>query len=133
MTITRITATAAAALVAVAGLALSTGSADAATPRSPRCMTKAEWRKIQHGMTRTQVRQITGIPGKVTDLTEYEDGTHTLTVGLQQCTRKGRPARGSWNRVSIQFVDYRYDADWNLIRTPYVVDYKGSWSSPVVF
>jgi hypothetical protein len=112
--------------------AISTGKAEADVG-SPQCMTKAEWFKIKNGMTRAKVRQITGISGKVTNTSYYSDGTKSVDVDYRQCKRNGQPAPGSWNTVWISYDNYRYDRNWNLVRTGLQVDYKGSWSTPWVF
>jgi hypothetical protein len=112
--------------------AIATGKAEADVG-SPQCMTKAEWFKIKNGMTRAKVRQITGITGKVTNTSYYSDGTKSVDVDYRQCKRNGQPAPGSWNTVWISYDNYRYDRNWNLVRTGLQVDYKGSWSTPWVF
>jgi hypothetical protein len=111
-------------------LAAPAANADAG---SPKCMTKAEWRKIKDGMTRAKVKQITGIRGKFTNRTDYSDGTASIDVDYKQCRANGSPAPGSWNTVWISYDNYRYNYDYDVVFTGMQVDYKGSWSTPLVF
>ncbi len=97
---------------------------------SPKCMTKAEWRKIDTGMSRARVKKIVGINGRVEYRTDYSDGTISKDVYYRQCRANGKPARGSWNTVWLSYDNYEYDDDYDIYFTGFQVDYKGSWSRP---
>ena len=121
----------AAAVVAVSPLALA-GTAHA-NAGSPNCMTKAEWFKIKDGVTRDRVKQITGFYGKKTNDSYYSDGEHDIDVDYQQCNRYGTPIKGSWNTVWISYANGHYNHNYDWVRGPMEVDYKGSWSTPWTF
>jgi hypothetical protein len=120
-------------LVGLAAPVTLTATAAEANPGSPNCMTVAEWRKVHKGMSRAKVKRITGIWGNQTGTTLWGGGDKSVDVDYKQCRRNGTPAPGSWNTVYISFDNYRYDRNYNSVRTGMNVDYKGSWSSPVIF
>ena len=49
------------------------------------CMTKGEWNRLGEGLSRGQVKNIVGSWGKVTDRTDYSDGTVNIYVDYRQC------------------------------------------------
>jgi hypothetical protein len=121
---------AAATLLAVAApVAVVAAPADAAV-RSPKCMTKTEWRTLSEGMTRAQVHTATGIWGKQTYRTDYSDGEIDLDYDYRQCNRYGKPVPGSWNTVSINFDNVDYTEDYDMFFTSQQVNYVGAWSAP---
>jgi hypothetical protein len=112
----------------VAGPVALTAAPASADPGSPKCMTKAEWRKVKPGMTRAQVKRITGIKGRTTDRTDYSDGSITKYVDYRQCRKNGKRA-SKYNTVWLSFDNYEYDRDYDLYFTAFRVDYKGAWHS----
>jgi hypothetical protein len=115
-----------AGVIAIAGLTLTTGTANAAVA-SPRCITKAEWRLIKPGMTRAQVTRIVDYPGRVTSRMIYGDGWSTdIDVEYRQCRADGTRA-ASWNTTWMSFDNYDWTMeianDWH----PMSVSYKGGW------
>jgi hypothetical protein len=133
MRFNRIAAVAASTALLAGGSLIATATAADANPGSPKCMTKAEWFKIHEGMSRTHVRQITGIPGHQTYSTYYSDGEHDISVEYHQCNGAGKPAKGSWNTVSIDYANGHYNNNFDWVRGYMRVDYKGSWSTPFSF
>ena len=127
-------------LVAVATLpAVGVPTLAVATPAhadagSPKCVTKAEWRKIKTGMTRAKVKRITGIAGKVAPYSPliYGDGwSKDVDIEYRQCKPNGKPAPGSWNTVTMSYENY----DWSIdsienVWHPLWIEYKGGWSRP---
>jgi hypothetical protein len=120
------------AVTAVAAPLVVAGSAHA-DAGSPNCMTRHEWFEIHKGMSRPRVTRIVGITGRLTNSTYYSDGEHDISVDYRQCNKYGKPAKGSWNTVSIDYQNGDYDSDWNWVSGPMQVSYKGSWSSPWSF
>jgi hypothetical protein len=127
-----------AVMVLVGTVLLITPHADAAAPRSPKCITKAEWRKIKPNMTRAKIKRITGFNGKMnqSSTTEKADGGTDMIVDYRQCTSRGKPSRDKCDTVYVAFSNYTYrdvyDADgyWDGEKTVFHrfrSDYKGDW------
>ena len=120
----------------ISGLAVTTEAASA-NPGSPRCITKAEWRKIKPNMTRAKVKRIAGINGKVTSRSEDADGNVDMQVEYRQCKRNGKPAF-PWNVTWVEFDNYKDNPDyWNFdlndnrmyLCTPMLVSSRNTWYS----
>jgi len=99
-----------AAIIAVAGLAISVGPADAAhaVKNTRKCMTLTEWRKINDdgSQSRARVAQIVGNRGtQFGHVTHYSDGTISVTIEYRKC------GRSSYDTVWLSYTtDVTYGA-----------------------
>jgi hypothetical protein len=112
------------------GVALNP-SPSSANPGSPQCITKAEWKRLEEGMTRNKVKRITGIWGKTYDSYDYRSGAREISVKYRQCLGNGKPSRG-WDFVFVAYSNVRvwnWNGDPTLYPNMRLYDIHG-WSRP---
>ncbi len=132
MRIIRTLASTAVAAVAVITPLAVTGSAEASTAHP--CVSKAEWRKIHKGMTRPQIKRLTGTYGTTTYTYTAGNGWEKdVDVEYRQCMPSGRRADST---LYMSFQNYEYGdewTDWEDYWVPLNLSYKGGWGTPYVW
>jgi hypothetical protein len=102
------------------------------TKGTPTCMTKSEWYRIKVGMTRAEIKRITGVYGTVSYTTLDANGWEKdVTIDYPQCLSNGK--KSPYSTVYTSWVNYEYGDeynDWQDFYVPLHMDYKGSWSTP---
>src|SRR4051812_35405446 len=85
-------------LVAPVATVAVTAAPAQAVERTPHCMTRNEFHKIQHGMSLKRVRHIVGATGRVSSENTFSDGDGWKTVDFRQCGNSWY-----WSSISIDF------------------------------
>jgi len=108
-TIKRGLAAIAASSAVAAGAIVATGTAANAIPGTPGCVTRAEFRRVHDGMTRSTVTAKFGTGGHITH-ESWGSGGHNVTVEYRTCA--GDPA---WSYAEVDFTNNHEWFKWIYI------------------